>query len=471
MNASTTLPEALLFPAEPKPLTPVRLRLPRTWPGYVLSGISLVFGVLSLADQKPLGEDTRLLFMASDAAVMVYWYFSVYRLQKILRIASHKRFRLSPGWAVIRFLVPLYGMIWSYQWPRRIARFLQAERSDLKISFRWPGVLVLLAMLLGALGLRGFLLFPVIGYLNRRVAQVVELEAPAPFLTRAQLDLATSAGLGAGFGLVLCQAIQDFFNKDASEMFREVGVVALVSVGVVKFIEPLGEWVRHAFLPEQHHAEPVARSWVFKAAVLMAIAFTGFSHEMIDEQIKGNPTAALRLLSAMLLVSGGITYAWVCGARCQPARAGRRGLISGAFIALVLLIALWTDPAKASHNLADTPEAAEQVGKVAGAVSASLFIGAEVRSVPGLAVPLGLWALFGLIGGLAIDRKWRKGSVSGVVLSVLITALVVIVALRLTGFVGSAEIALGASAVIGWCLALLLFPTSGRMLCPHAHST
>ncbi len=468
MSAPATLPILSEIPEEPR-LKPVRLRLPFAWPGYVLSAVSLLAAMLSLADANQFA-DAHGIFLAADAAVMVYWLFCMYRLHKILRIASEKQFPLSPGWAVVRFFVPVYSMVWSYQWPNRVARFLKGRRGDLQINLRWPGVIVLAGTFLGIFGFKGFLLFPVITYLNRRIGQVVELETPPPFLTRAQLDLATSAGLGAGFGLVLCQAVQDFFKKEPSEMFHELGVVALVSIGVVKFIEPLAEWVKHAFQPNHNHAEPVAKSWVFRAAVLLAIAFTSFSHEMLDKQIDRNPAEALRLMSAMLLVSGGITYAWVCGARCRPARAGKRGLISGAFIALVLLIALWTDPAEAVQKLEAAPQAAGQVGKVAGAISVPLFIGAEVSSVQALAVPLGLWGLFGLIGGLAIDRGWRRGSVSGVVLSVLITALIVIVALRLTGYVASAEIALGASAVLGWCLTLLLFPASERMLCPQAHS-
>jgi hypothetical protein len=93
-----------------------------------------------------------------------------------------------------------------------------------------------------------------------------------------------------------------------------------------------------------------------------------------------------------------------------------------------------------------------------------LFIGNEVTSVRGIAIPLCLWALFGFAGGLAIDRGWRKGSVTGIVLSVLLSASLVISILRFTGSVNSTEIALGASAILGWCMTLLLFPSARTIL-------
>lgn len=466
---SSTATQSLPLP--PPPLRRVRLRMPWILPGYLASAVSFVAALAMLAHFVGLRQfssekiaEVNLVRMAADSAALLYWIFGMYRLHKILRIASDKHFPLSPGWAVVRFFIPIYSLFWAYKWPNAMARFLQQERPDLRINLRWPGGLVLIATLLEILGIRGFVLFAVLSYLSRRAQQVVELEPTSPVLTKDQFDLATSAGLGAGFGLVLCQAIQEFSSKGWPDMLREVGVVALVAVGIVKFIEPLAEWVKHVFHVDHHHAAPAAQPWILRVAVLMAIAFSSFSHEMLDKQIDKNPSEALRLMAAMLLVTGGITYAWAAGARCRPARACRRGLISGAVIALILLAALWTDPAKAEQKLSAVPAAAQQAGKVSAPVGVSLFIGAEVRSVREMAVPLCLWALFGLIGGLAIDRGWRNGSVSAVVLSVLIAALLVILVLRLVGYVGNGEITLGASAVLGWCLSLLLFPSAESLL-------
>ena len=483
MSSPATLARAADEPPQPPAaptLRPVRLRLPWTMPGYIAAMVSLITALIIFADflfglsrrgwisRETMGS-VMMVRLAAEAAAMMYWVFCMYRLHKILRIASEKRFHLSPGWAVVRFFVPVYSLIWSYQWPNRVARFMQQERPDLRIRTRLPGFIALGAMLLGFLGIRGFLLFFLLSYLSRRTAQVIEFEAIPPHLTRTQIDLATSAGLGAGFGLVLCQAIQEFSNKGWPEMLREIGVVAVVSLGIAKFIEPLAEWVKHAFQLEHHH-NPVsvaARSWVLRVAVLMAIAFSSFSHEMLDKQVGGNPMQALRLVLAMLLVSGGITYAWTCGAHCHPSRACWRGLISGASIAALVLLVLWTDPASAERKISDAPPQVRHASTISGPLGVSLFVGAEVSSPRDMAFPLCLWALFGLIGGLAIDRGWRNGKVSGIVLSVLVAALVVIVLVRLTDHVPSREIALGASAVLGWCLSLLLFPSAEALLHKH----
>jgi len=444
--------------------------MPWVLPGYLASAVSFLGAIAMFAHFTRLSQlspqemvNVNLVRMAADSTALLYWLFCMYRLHKIVRIASEKRYPLSPGWAVVRFFIPIYSLFWGYKWPNGMAQFLKQQRPDLQINLRWPGVAVLAATLLGILGIRGFLLFAVLSYLIRRAQQVVELETPPPLLTKTQLDLATSAGLGAGFGLVLCQAIQEFSSKGWLDMLREVGVVALVAVGIVKFIEPLSEWVRHVFHVEHHPAAPAGQSWVLRIAVLMAIAFSSFSHEMLDKQIDKNPSEALRLMCAMLLVTGGITYAWAAGARCHPARACRRGLVSGAAIALMVLAALWTNPAAAQSKIATAEKVTHNADKLPG-LGVSLFLGAEVSSIYGMAVPLCLWALFGLIGGLSIDRGWRNGSVSGVVLSVLFTALLVIAVLRLAGYVESREIALGASAVLGWCVSLLLFPSAETLL-------
>ena len=470
-SAASLSQQPLLSPPPPPPLRAVRLRPPWIMPGYVAATVSFIAAAIMFASFSGLGRISKqtmgtilMVRMAAEGAGMLYWVFCMYRLHKIMRIASAKRFPLSPGWAVVRFFVPIYSLLWTYQWPNRVAQFLKQQRPDLRTSVRWPGVIALTAMLLGVVGLRGFLLFVLLSYLRRRTRQVVHLEPIPPHLTRDRINLAISAGLGAGFGLVLCQAIQEFSRKQRPEMLGELAVVAVVSLGIVKFIEPLADWVKHAFQMEHHHAVAAPKPWALRMAVLMAIAFSSFSHDVLEKYFEHNPTEALRPMIAMLLVSGGITYAWACGAHCQPSRACRRGLISGASIALLVLMALWTDPGSARKKIDNTPQAAQQVSTISGPLGVSLFVGAEVSSVRGVAVPLCLWAFFGLIGGRAIDRRWLDGKVSGLVLTVLVAALIVIVVVTVRGYVGSSEIAIGGSAVVGWCLSLLLFPSAETLL-------
>jgi hypothetical protein len=450
-----------------------RSRLPRLFPGYLLSTIALLAfagGLMSTeSDLIPFRFNGEFRFISTmfDGTAMAYWLFCVYRLHKVMAGVTHDRYPISPKKAFWLSFVPLYSMVWAVVWPNRLAHFLKEQNPSLRIATRWPGVLTLLALLFGAFGLRGFLLFAVMTYLNRKIKGEWKLARPLPLITKKQLDLAISAGLGAGFGLILCKAIQNFSQKH--DKLHELIAITIVSVGIVKFIEPLAEWVRNAFKLNHPHTAHGNRPWIFKAAILLAVLFSSFSHELLDKQIHENTSEAVRLMVAMLLVSGTITYSWVRGARCKPARAARWGFLSGGGIALVLLLALWQEPTSIKQQ--SPSQRNQEIGEgAAGPISVPLIIGAEVGSVRAVAIPLSLWALFGLIGGLAIDHRWLRGSVPGVVLSILIGAFILVLTFRFTASVGATEMALGTSAVLGWCLTLLIFPGSEIMLCKRVRS-
>jgi hypothetical protein len=321
-------------------------------------------------------------------------------------------------------------------------------------------------------------------YLNRKIRQVVPFARTEPGARKQQLSLAWTAGLGAGFGLVLCQAGQEFFqDKKGGEQLEELAVITLVSLGIIKFVEPLADWVRSGFHRKEHHHQEhdllSKHKRILAALSFLALAFSSFSHGLLENYFK-NPYHsidqyskwhALTALAAMLTVSGGITYAWVAGARRRRLRAGLLGLISGCGLALVLIMTFLAleDTSAFKPVVVPGPHA---ISRFSNAILSNhpafvpYLIGTHANPLSAVPTNWLLWGILGLVGGLAIDRKWGGGSTRHVVLSVLLAALIVVLALRFTQMANSNEIALGVAAVLGWCLSLLIYPDADKVLKP-----
>jgi len=357
-----------------------------------------------------------------------------------------------------------------------MARFLKEARPEMRVAVIWPGILVLLGVLLKFSSFRLFIFFAVGAYLNRKLRDVVVFNKAVRIARKQRLDLAMTAGLGAGFGLILCQAMQQFSQKPWLEQLRDVLVIALVSLGIVKFVEPFSDWVRHNLRPEPHHVEPDhavqhhaettgKRSLLLRGAIFLVIVFSSFSHELLSAEISGKMWESVRTLSAMLIISGGITYAWSAGARRQ--RATQLGLLSGGGLAMLLILTLFIAfdaQADAVQNSLSSSVQNQLMHGTMGPEVVPWIIGAQVNSLSSVAIPLLLWSILGLVGGLAIDRNWGGGSIWHVAMSVLGAALIVILALWLANFGNHKQIVLGAAAVLGWCLSLLIYPAAEKVL-------
>jgi hypothetical protein len=465
MSAATAFaanPEPVSPPPPPPPiaLKKVSIRLPRMWIGYVLATFCLLVEIPHWMNEGAADDGSATAALVVNFFGWVYWLFCVHRMHKVLARATYSSYPTSPRRAIWMQFVPLYNLIWAVKWPNRIAKFLKQTNPGLRVAVRWPGILVLLGGLLGYTSFRLFVLFSVGVYLNRKIRSVVEFTKAAPVARKGQLDLALSAGLGAGFGLVLCRAVELFAGMTHSEQLREILCIVLVSVGIVKFVEPLAEWVRHAFHTEQHSSPtPLKRPWFFRGAVFVAVAFSGFSHELLSKAVNENMWESVRAVAAMLLVSGGITYAWVAGAKRFPARASKLGLLSGGSLALVLVLVFWM--AFDGQVAEAQPSIIQTVTQTAGVVVPWVN---GFRMTWESSIALLLWAILGMAGGIVIDRKWGGGSARHIALSVLVTALVAVLVLRFTHLGNAEEIALGVSAVLGWCLSLMVYPAAEKIL-------
>jgi hypothetical protein len=492
-------PDLKIILSPPMELEKVKLRLPNMVIGFMLAVMALTAEGGLFIHKIPVGPAVTARLLISFSA-WVYWMFCIFRIHRIMARATHGRYKVSPFGAIWPQFIPIYCWIWALQWPRRLAKFLNIAQPGLKMGIWWPGLTLLLGSVSGlflyATCLHLFVMFGVGVYLNRKITQVVSFTQTVPFARKQQFSLAWTAGLGAGFGLVLCQAGKEFFkNNSPGEQLEELVVITLVSLGIIKFVEPLADWMRRALHSEEHHHEehhykehglPTAdkHTPILRAVIFLALAFSSFSHELLDIHFKKDLWDGMRTLAAMLTISGGITYAWVAGTRRKRLKAGTLGLISGGGLALVLIMVLFlafdspvvnaessqalqgSTPASQSVIVPGTNSFSTLFNKILAhhPIFAPWLIGSKVNSISTVAVNLLLWSILGLIGGLAIDKKWGDGSTRHVVLSVLAAALIVVFVLRFTQIADSEKISLGVAAVLGWCLSLLIYPNADAVL-------
>src|SRR5258705_439405 len=169
----------------------------------------------------------------------------------------------------------------------------------------------------------------------------------SPPVDRPRWDGAMSAGLGAGFGYVLFRAAFNFWTAHWEERIEEALAIGLVGLGIVRFLEPLIGRLRHFLgVPEEHALTPVPERGrrVVRLAIFAILALASVSHALLHDMIKRNVAGTIGILVVALLIPGGITYAWLVGARKDPPRAARYGtstaLVLGAlhlFLPLVLI--------------------------------------------------------------------------------------------------------------------------------------
>jgi hypothetical protein len=117
------------------------------WPGYL---VAVAMFVVSLAANRigAKGFDPLVPLLALGA--WIYWLVCVHRLHSILADATGGTYPITPAKAVWGHLIPCYGFVWVFVWPRAIARFVGSRASSGMVG-GWLGIPLLLSMLLNSL--------------------------------------------------------------------------------------------------------------------------------------------------------------------------------------------------------------------------------------------------------------------------------------------------------------------------------
>jgi hypothetical protein len=478
-------------PEQPPLAEHIHARLPKIWVGYAFA--VAVFALLLVGKSSPddskidVGALGLLLFFVG----WFYWMFCVYRIHRVLKEATYGAYPISPRRAAGFQFIPIYNLIWVFKWPKRIAEFVNARTNSHRMSRFLPATLLLIAGFVGQSGMLAplhlLIIFGVGDYLARRIKHVLPTYAPKTVVMRRdehQLNLSVSAGLGAAFSFVLCQAVLRFEWKDAL-------AIALVSLAVVKFLEPVFEHLKAALGIEEHHDHHIG-SWRLKLAIwviLMLASFChGLLHKEIGKELEDDALGTVVAIAGAALISGGITYAWANGARRSRPRAARFGLLGGAVIGSLVCALVFVGMNNGSHKVSEAEPpgsllgtgatlAAERASPVSPQLTADVLnnIGsgevqkAALLDLKKLALP---WTIFGLVGGLAIDRKWGQRASRSVAVAIAATAIVFFVAgATASGWLAGTYFALTPGeaaayilAVIGWGASLLCFPSADKVV-------
>jgi hypothetical protein len=470
--------------------------LPRMWVGLIPAVLCLFF---QLAGASAVG----LVWFVSMAGTC-YWFFCVHRIHKVLSEYTRSAYPVSPRRAVGFHFIPLFEYYWFFRWTRQLSLFLRNEPNGPVISQFWPGLLLITASIVGWFvslkSLRLFLIFGLGMYLVRKLRGALPKCAPLCVNRPQQWNLSLSAGVGATVSFVLVQALRHFYAQEPGQKFDELAAIFVVSVGVMIFLEPLFDRLRVLLgVAEHHRSERSHKPWLLRLAVLAIIAFTslfhGLMHSEIEDRFQHDFMGTLTVLLTGMLVTGGITYFWIAAAHRHPSHAGRSGLLSGAVLGFVVASTVLTavSPTEANAHADSYPGTQHvvkdlQEGRVQEAIAHVLpheypFLpGRLVKDVEEnktadddvlakiciVALP---WPIFGLIGGVIIDKKWGKNGRNGIVptiaLSMFAAATLYAVGLwRMRQTTGFGEILSHISIVAGWGLALVIC-SSATILTPE----
>jgi hypothetical protein len=486
----------------PEHLDPVYIPLPRISIGYVFAVLCLVSDCLgwlfAWVGDSSIQDGFFALGLMVGVLAWLYWLYCMYRIHQILRRASASTYRPAPWLAVLLLEVPFFSWYWRFRVGNQIATFVNT-RSALRMKKGWTGAFMMAGSLLGFIAwlppvqctsLRWFIFFGVAHHLCRKIRRTVEFREALHLNRQRQIDLAMSAGLGASFAFLLSKGIVAFFHKPPFEKISEGVALLLVSLAAVRFIEPISERLRVTLQPETNHPFPHQADtqrqnpWIVRGILAVMFVFSIFCHEVLHNQLADLEHIWLPLCGA-LLVSGGVTYFWIAGMRQQPSRAAWMGTISGGLLALFICLMVGTlvDEKRLSQVGKTTSDTVQQVsGQVTQRVAA---LGQVTDTTPGPITPQDMlyinwsatpfplmpygnlrtawpWAVFGLVGGIIIDR-WGRHGTGRVALAIFIAALICEAPLFIwvykdplaqRGMLMAANI----SAVIGWCLGLCLYP-------------
>lgn len=479
-------PEPLLVATTAAPATGrIYTSLPRIWIGFTIALMCLFSEALRALVPGPDGDAFEGLVWVTSMVGSCYWLFCVHRIHKVIAEFTNSSYPISPRRAVGFQFIPVFEYYWFFRWTRQLARFLD-ERSGTNFAPKvWPGLLLAAASLLGwyppLKSLRLLLIFSFGLYLTRKLRRALPKCQPLRVRRSQQWNLSMSAGVGAAFSFVLVQALRHFSAADAEHKVRELATILLVSIAVLIFLEPVFDRLRVVLgVAETHTVVHAHRPWHLRLAVFLIVAFTSLFHGLLDSEIKQSlrrdSAGTITMLLAALLVSGGITYFWIAAAHRRPSHAARTGLISGAALGFLVgcaVLATVTPTAAGAEpsNVTLAEAFHREFPLVPGRIIHELEAG-ELSSDSGFTQTLLIalpWPIFGLVGGLAIDRRWG-GRVYSVALAMFVAAALYCGVLALTGQLASkAEIASHLSVTAGWGLALIVC-SSSAVLMPEEHA-
>ena len=420
------------------------------------AAIVLVFGLLSwiLSTTPPLSIEEQIVeTLRATSKWSFYGFFGGLAIEKKWGRRSAVRVALGVGTAgiVIVFIQALYEVSFMIVpfWVGELGRqFLLAGGWALSLALFPKSDEVLHGRYQRQLW-RSDVTKDINGGLLREQADKIE-SGP-----RSGVKLGREVALAATIGITAATIIREaFLNGELSDWSLGKWMVILLVIGLMAwlsrkyfdpFIERLGGTHRALDRPRMR----------LSIHVILAIAVIGIVTKFVGQAFEDAPMKVAVLLSMYAITAGLITLAWARGACRSPERAAEFGALTGATVSGVfaLIFSTW-----------------------------AIMISARVDQVIVRAIAFSLeWGLFGLIGGLAIERRWGSPLATRVGVSVGATSVglgVGAIGLLLGALLGFLTGNVGPPywketltrmffIAAGWAWGLMLFPKSDDVLKPR----
>jgi len=219
-------------------------------------------------------------------------------------------------------------------------------------------------------------------------------------------------GFGWAFLMLLSQGIARFWSLSADEKLSEASVMLLMFLGSYVVLEDLFERLKSLLgAADESHEHEIPASWravAIAMIVFLASASHSLLHGILGELVvhQGLFETVRILISSYILFAFCILWVWIRGARREPPRAARYGLVCGAILsaAPVVFLAVW-DTGWSPYLLIPHP------------VNPHLSpYQLDLSELEALAVVLVPGPLFGFVGGWVVDSgRFRRPTVAIVV--------------------------------------------------------
>jgi hypothetical protein len=450
---------------------PIDSRPPARWPFLLGALLLLPLSAVELGDNS---ADTRTAVTAIALLLRIsltcYWFFCIYRWHRLLAEFSGRTYPIRPWRSVLFQLIPVFNYYWVFRWIGTMADLVKQRGVPMRRTL--PALAVSLAAFLGLIGtnqwlgsIRLLLLFFITGYINKRLAKALPASRPRPLSRTLQLKVSAAAGIGAAFSFELVQAVRNVAQIGRKEEVHELIAIVMVSLGMLIFLEPAFAMLGTKLGASEHsHTSAMPQSWRLRCALFLVVGLTSVSHGLlhteVEHELNTNAAAAFSALFAVFVISGVITYVWISAARESRWCATRYGGATGAVLATLLIFCVWlgVSPDQPGASPSNSSALVEQGIHLALPYMPSAVLNKLER--PGtfhgsdFAQMVTPWIVFGLAGGIAIDRRWRSSQ--GIALAIVAVSIFSGLVLWRVYGIGWGELTSHVSAGLGWAVAMLI---------------